>query len=210
MGNNSACSNLCADDPVPQSDLGRIEEAYETFCDTQINFAIIGVKEQVDPKNVELSKKYCKEHGVSEKYRFHCSIYVYCSEESKTGYCLEFGELYKKKDKFYYEKFQRFYYHKGKDSAGGVRFSRIKLDDYISNKCKEGYIFLKTEPINGKNYMEKTEKNGIFDVKNFNRYNCNCHKFVLESVTALSAKIMREKNNRCIENFADEIINVIK
>ena len=54
MGN---CSNMCADDPVPGSDLPKVEESYEYFCDTQINYAIIGVKQQVEEKYQKLAEK---------------------------------------------------------------------------------------------------------------------------------------------------------
>lgn len=202
--------NICNDDPIPESDLPKVDEAIESFCDSGINYAIIGVKEQVEKNLIEKSKKLCKEHGKDEKYRFHCSIFVYCSEDSKLGYCLEFGELLKKEDKYYYEKLQRFYYHKEKESKGGVRFQRVKIEDYLLNKCKEGNIFLKTDKLNGKSFMEKAEKNFIFDVKYFNAYTFNCHKFVLEAVNALSAKIRDDKNNRCINNFADEILDKIR
>ena len=57
--------------------------------------------------------------------------------------------------------------------------------------------------------MEKAERNVVFDVKNFHDYTCNCHKFVLEAVIALSAKIRHDKNNRCINNFPDEILDKI-
>lgn len=202
--------NICDDDPIPDSDLPKVEEAYESFCDSGINFAIIGVKEQVKADLVEKSKKLCREHGRDEKYRLHCSILVYCSNDSKLGYCLEFGELYKKKDEHYYKKLERFYYHKEKESAGGVRFQKVKIEDYLQHKCKEGNIYLTTDKLNGKSFMEKVEKNLVFDVKNFHTYNCNCHKFVLEAVTALSAKIRKDKNNRCTNNFADEILEKIR
>lgn len=209
MGNNTPCSNICDDDPIPKADLPKVEEAYESFCDSGINFAIIGVKEQVDKSWIEKSKKLCREHGKDEKYRFHCSIFVYCSDDSKMGYCLEYGNLLKKKDEYYYKKKERFYYHKEHESAGGVRFQKVKVCDYIENKCKEGCVFLTTDKLNGKSFMEKAERNVIFDVKNYHEYNCNCHKFVLEAVIALSAKIRNDKNNRCINNFADEILDKI-
>ena len=207
MGN---CCNICADDPVPESDLPKVEESYEYFCDTQINYAIIGVKQQVEEKYQKLAEQKCKEHGLSSKYGFHSSIFVYCSKESKTGYCLEFGELYKNKDKSYYPDYKRFYYHKEKDSAGGVRYNRMSVEDYISHKCKEGCVHLKTNQMLAKEYMERAEKDIIFDVKNFHQYSNNCHKFVLESVIALSAKIDSSENNKCINNFADEILQKIK
>ena len=203
------CSNICNDDPVPASGLGKVEEAYETFCDHGINFAIIGIKEQVEQKYINDAKKLCREHGKDEKYRYHCSIFVYCSEESRLGYCLEFGELYKKYDKHYYEQFRRFYYHKERESKGGVTYSYVKKDDYISHKCTEGYIYLTTDKLNGKSFMEKVEKDVVFDVKNFNAYTCNCHKFVLEAINALSAKIRKDKNNVCAHKFADEILEQI-
>lgn len=140
MGSDSPCNNICNDDPIPKADLPKAEEAYETFCDTGINFAIIGVKEQVDEKWIEESKKLCRKHGKDEKYRFHSSIFVYCSNDSKTGYCLEFGNLLKKKDESYYKKLERFYYHKEKKSKGGARFQRVNVDKYIEHKCKDGCI----------------------------------------------------------------------
>lgn len=209
MGSDSPCSNICDDDPIPKADLSRVEEAYESFCDAGINFAIIGVKEQVDKKWIEKSKKLCKEHGKDEKYRFHSSIFVYCSNDSKMGYCLEFGNLLKKKDEPYFKKKERFYYHKEHESKGGVRFQKVRVEDYIENKCKEGCVYLTTDKLNGKSFMEKAERNVIFDVKNYHEFNCNCHKFVLEAVIALSAKIRNDKNNRCINNFADEILDKI-
>ena len=205
-----SCSNICDDDPVPKSDLNKVEQAYEFFCDTQINYAIIGVKPQIVEKYIEIAKKRCREHGLPEKYGYHSSIFVYCSKESKTGYCLEYGELYKKKDKSYYPNYERFYYHKEHDSAGGVRYNRMKIEDYINHKCKVGLIHLKTESMNAKEYMEKVEENVIFDVKNYHEYNNNCHKFVLESVKALSAKINPTENNKIINNFPDEILRVIQ
>ena len=126
MGSDSPCSNICDDDPIPAADLPKVEEAYESFCDSGINFAIIGIKEQFEQKWIEKSKKLCKEHGKDEKYRYHSSIFVYCSNESKMGYCLEFGNLLKKKDEPYYKNKERFYYHKEKESAGGVRFQKVK------------------------------------------------------------------------------------
>jgi hypothetical protein len=209
MGSD-VCSNLCDDDPLPDSKLTKVDEAYEIFCDTQINYAIIGVKQQIEKKYQDLAKKKCKEHGVSEKYGFHSSIFVYCSEDSLTGYCVEFGKLKKCKDTYYYKDFKRFYYHKEKESKGGVRFNRMKKEDYTFHKCKEGLIYLKTNNCIGKTFMEKAEQNYIFDVKNYHPYSCNCHIFVREAVNALSAKIIRGSNNKCINNFPDEIINLIQ
>ena len=202
------CSNFCGeDDPVPESKLQILEKEYESFCDRQINYAIIGVKPQ---KHQKLAEKECKKLGLSPKYGFHSSIFVYCSKESKTGYCLEFGALYKNQDKPYYPDFKRFYYHKEQDSAGGVRYNIMTIEDYISYKCTEGYIHLTTEKMSAKEYMDRAEKDIIFDVKNYDRYKNNCHKFVLESVIALSAKIDSSENNKCINNFADEILQKIK
>ena len=210
MGSDSPCSNICDDDPIPAADLPKVEEAYESFCDSGINFAIIGIKEQVEQKWIEKAKKLCKEHGKDEKYRYHSSIFVYCSNESKMGYCLEIGNLLKKKDKPYYKNKERFYYHKEKESAGGVRFQKVKREDYLNKKCKEGCIYLTTDMLNGKSFMEKAEKNFVFDVKNYDEYKCNCHKFILEAVIALSAKIRYDQNNRCIKSFADEILDKIE
>lgn len=205
-----ACSNICDDDPVPKSDLNKVEEAYEIFCDTQINYAIIGVKGQTKKKYQKIAEKQCKEHGLPPKYGFHSSIFVYCSKESLTGYCVEFGKLKKCKDESYYPDFRRFYYHKEPESLGGVRFNRIKKQDYITHKCKEGLIHLKTNNCTGKNFMEKAENKYIFDVKNFHPYTCNCHVFLREAVTALSAKIINDENNICVNNFPDEILKIIQ
>ena len=173
MGSDSPCSNICDDDPIPAADLPKVEEAYESFCDSGINFAIIGIKEQVDQEWIEKN-------------------------------------LLKKKDKPYYKNKERFYYHKEKESAGGVRFQKVKREDYLNKKCKEGCIYLTTDKLNGKSFMEKAEKNVVFDVKNYDEYKCNCHKFILEAVIALSAKIRYDQNNRCIKSFADEILDKIE
>ena len=41
----------------------------------------------------------------------------------------------------------------------------MSVEDYISHKCKEGCVHLKTKQMLAKEYMERAEKNIIFDVK---------------------------------------------
>ena len=207
---NECCSNICGDcftDP-PSPHLSKDEDAFETFHNTGISFAIIGVEEPNNEQTIKEALELCRKHNKDDKYRFHSSIFVYCSDDSKTGYCLDYGRFYKKIDRIY-DKGDRFYYHKEKESEGGVRFQKLKVEDYINNKCKEGCIYLTTDILNGKSFMEKAEKNFVFDVKNFNAVTHNCHTFVLEAVTALSAKKRNGIEHKNEENFVDEIKKVI-